>query len=62
MATIADLVANVRGQAFKLGLEVADDVRRHPGCLDHDPTQITASFFGDAPPAIGFPRLVDTGS
>jgi hypothetical protein len=32
----------------------------NPGCLNHDPAQITASLLGDAPPAIGFPGLVDT--
>ena len=30
LATIADLVAHTRGQALKLGLEVADDARRQP--------------------------------
>src|SRR5262245_51109425 len=35
---------------------------RHPGRLDHDPTQITAPLLADTSPAIGFPRLVNTGS
>ena len=62
MATSADLVANTRGQALKLGFPVRMMLDRHPGRLDHDPTQITAPLLGDTPPAIGFPRLVNAGS
>jgi hypothetical protein len=32
----------------------------NPGCLNHDSTQITASFLGDTTASTGFPRLVDT--
>jgi hypothetical protein len=35
---------------------------RHPGCLNHDSPQITASFLGDTTASIGCPRLVDTCS
>jgi len=54
------LFANACGQPLKLGFPVRMMFDRHPGRLDHDPTQITAPLLGDTPPAIGFPRLVDT--
>ena len=34
----------------------------NPGRLNHDPAQITTPLLGDAPPAIGCPRLVATFS
>ena len=56
------LFANACGQALKLGFPMGVMLDGNPGRLNHDPAQITAPLLGDAPPAIGFPRLVDTGS
>jgi hypothetical protein len=33
----------------------------HPCCLNHHSTQLTAPFLGDAPCAIGLPRLLNAG-
>ena len=43
-ATIADLVANARGQTLKLGFPMRVMLDGHPGRLNHHPAQITASL------------------
>jgi hypothetical protein len=53
------LPANASTQPLKLSLPVGVMLDGNPGRLDHDPTQITPPFLGDAPSSIGFPRLVD---
>ncbi len=55
------LFANACGQTLKLGFPVGVMFDRHPGCLNQHSTQITAPLLGDAPPAIGLPRLVNAG-
>lgn len=56
------LLANTSAQTLKLGFLMSMMFDRNPGCFDHDPTKVTATFLGNVSSSAGFPRLVNTGS